>query len=719
MNKCPLTVEGENCWRKVKARRAALLLNGERYFRAFVDACKSAQHSIYITGWEIHSRIRLVRDGSETEYPIELRDFLNDLVERKPDLRIYILIWNHSMIFTHKRELFPWYHLGWRTHKRVKLLLDNHVPLGGSQHSKIVVVDDKVAFCGGLDLTWHRWDTSQHHLYDERRRDPKGRLYGPYHDVMLAVDGEAAHALGELVRDRWNKAGGGILEPPCQSEEDNWPSNIEADFENITIAIARTERSVSGKQTVREIEALYLDSIAAAQNYIYIENQYITSPLIAQALEARISEPGGPEVVMVSSYRSPSFLERTTLDILRTRLIKRLYSADKQYRLRALAPVIQHDSIQAHTLVHAKIFIADDCFLRIGSSNLTNRSMSLDIECDLAIECEGDPQKIERIRYLRDKIIAEHLGATVSHVSDTIAQKGSLVAGIDALRNDQGHTLMPIYDLPDPFFEAVLPEKTVIDPEEPISSDIILRSIIKELGRGEASIYRPFFLSGGLLVVLLLLIGIWSYTDISQFIDLSSISSILDPLQYGFTGFAAVVGTFILGGFLRIPVTMLMVLTALVFGPWRGSAYSFIGAMGSALILYALGRSMHKDIIRLLAGKYLSRLSKTMGRQTMSMIAALRVVPIAPFTLVNLISGAFRVNIFAYTLGSIIGMAPGILILSFFSDQARLAVQFPSLTNIIAPIAILFIFALIGEIIRRWLNESLELGRLRRKTEGY
>ena len=71
------------------------------------------------------------------------------------------------------------------------------------QHQKIVVVDDAVAFSGGLDLTTRRWDTRAHRLDDPGRVDLAGVPYAPFHDVQAIVDGKAAAALAELARVRW------------------------------------------------------------------------------------------------------------------------------------------------------------------------------------------------------------------------------------------------------------------------------------------------------------------------------------------------------------------------------------------------------------------------------------------------------------------------------------------------------------------------------------
>src|SRR3546814_14781470 len=91
------------------------------------------------------------------------------------------------------------------TPPQIELCLDKMLPVGASHHQKVVVADDAVAFCGGLDLTIKRWDTPEHLPQHPLRRDPAGQDYQPFHDVQMMVDGEAAAALGDLARRRWKR----------------------------------------------------------------------------------------------------------------------------------------------------------------------------------------------------------------------------------------------------------------------------------------------------------------------------------------------------------------------------------------------------------------------------------------------------------------------------------------------------------------------------------
>ncbi|UCE86446.1 MAG: hypothetical protein JSU66_01535, partial [Deltaproteobacteria bacterium] len=192
-------VEGRTCWRRPRADRVAVLVDGAAYFAALAEAIERAERQILMLGWDFHSRVRLRRDGRPHALPDELAALLDAAVARRRRLHVYILGWDFAMIYALERESLPLYRLGLRTHRRVHFRLDDRHPVGASHHQKIVVVDDALAFVGGLDITSCRWDTREHRARDPRRRDPGFEEYAPFHDVAMAVDGDAARALGAAV----------------------------------------------------------------------------------------------------------------------------------------------------------------------------------------------------------------------------------------------------------------------------------------------------------------------------------------------------------------------------------------------------------------------------------------------------------------------------------------------------------------------------------------
>src|ERR1043166_998806 len=425
IEKSTICVAGRNCWRIEPANRAAFLIDADAYYRAVASAFERARRYILLAGWQLDSRFRLAPGDEKTPF---FGDFLHSLLRRNRKLNIYLLVWDYSILYATDREIIPLYSHPWRTHRRIHFLLDNSHPMGASHHQKIVVVDDAVAFAGGLDLADRRWDTPAHAAADPRRVDANNRPYHPVHDVQMMVDGAAAAALGELVKEHWSRATGRRFRTPSGRVGDPWPPEIKADLHNVHVAIARTEPEYNKRAEIREIEHLYLDSIAAAKRLIYIENQYLSSKPIGDALAQRLQEKEGPEIVMVLPEETSEWLERVTMAVLRARLLQRLRSADRFGRLHVYYPVVPGDHV--HLRVHAKLCIVDDQFVRVGSSNLNNRSMGLDTECDLAIEAEN-PSTAEAIADLRCRLVGEHLGMPAESVAREYAAERSLARVIE------------------------------------------------------------------------------------------------------------------------------------------------------------------------------------------------------------------------------------------------------------------------------------------------
>ena len=178
------------------------------------------------------------------------------------------------------------------------LLPGRDFPPGASHHQKIVVMDDAVAFFGGIDVTIRRWDTTAHRLDDPRRVDPAGVPYGPFHDVQAMMDGDAARALGDLARARWMRGACERATPVCPVG-DPWPASTTPDFTEIDVGIARTSPASDDILEIREVEALFSDSIDRAARTIYIENQFLTAGRLADRFARRMRErpelgrPGG------------------------------------------------------------------------------------------------------------------------------------------------------------------------------------------------------------------------------------------------------------------------------------------------------------------------------------------------------------------------------------------------------------------------------------------
>lgn len=447
-------------WRIEQAERFAVIVDAEQYFRIARRAMLDAKRRIMLVGWDFDARIVLDHDCAKDEGPRAVGAFIYWLVERNPDLEVYLLRWDVGAIRALFRGTTILTVLKWMRHPRIHTRLDGHHPTGASHHQKIVVIDDCLAFCGGIDMTGDRWDTRAHRDGDPGRIRPSGKPYKPWHDATTAVSGPVAAALGEMSRERWRIAGGGALTPvgkaaPC------WPEGLGVDFADVAVRIARTIPEMAGQETAHESEALFLAQIAAAKRHVYIESQYFASRRIAEAIARRLDEPDGPEFVVVNPQTAQGWLEPVAMDTARARLIEALRRRDHARRFRLYHP---YTAGGAPIYAHAKIMIVDDRVLRLGSSNMNNRSLRLDTECDLAIEARG-AEEAARIVAIRDDLLAEHLGLPVERVSAAVAEKG-LIGAVEALRGD-GRSLRP-FEQPDlGAVETWLADNEVLDPEGP------------------------------------------------------------------------------------------------------------------------------------------------------------------------------------------------------------------------------------------------------------
>ncbi|MBC7945520.1 MAG: hypothetical protein H7X91_09740 [Burkholderiales bacterium] len=502
--------EGRNCRRIAHAGRVAFVVDGEDYFKVFMQAAERATESIILLAWDFNSSARLSFDGG-SDGPM-LGDFLNDLAKRKRHLRIYILDWDFPAIYASDRESPALVKLGWgwKPHRRVHLKFDNTHPPGGSHHQKILVIDDALAFCGGLDLTCQRWDTSRH-TFDDPRRMTRDKPYPPFHDMMIAVDGEAARELGAIARERWRCATKKEI-PGARDQHDPWPPELEPELTDMQVAISCTAPQCEPHDEVREIEALYLDMISRAKHYIYIENQYFTAHKIGEALAARLKEPGGPEIIVVTRLLSHGWLEENTMGVLRNKMIERMRAADSEGRFQVYFPHMPGLAAETCIDVHSKMMAVDDEFLRIGSANLANRSMGLDTECDVALEARGDAKVMQAIRRFRDRLIAEHLGVEVEAFVRELKDKGSLQHAIASLHSEE-RTLEPLVNL-EHYSDAAISAAEWTDPERAVGIDRLMAqfSFGAEFHRAPRA-WRKL----GLVTVLLAgLAAIWRLTGLGK-----------------------------------------------------------------------------------------------------------------------------------------------------------------------------------------------------------
>jgi len=693
---------GHNCWKVVNARRASFLIDGDAYFSAAHQAMQNARQSIIIVGWDLHSELQLIRDDEHSEYPHTLGKFLNYLVSKRKELNVYLLSWDFAMIYAMEREFFPRYKLKWRTHRQIHFSLDGEHPVGASQHQKIVVVDDMVAFSGGFDISKWRWDTPEHLPADKKRVDPDGKEYPPFHDVQMVVDGAAASALGELVRLRWQRACGELpVKTDKEKVEDPWPAGVSPDFEDIPVAIARTFPPHNEDDEIREVERLYLDSIAAARRLIYIENQYLSSHRIGEALKARLQEKDGPEIVIVLPLETGGWLEQHTMDLLRNRLMHNLREADQQNRLRIYYPRLTADP-EIALMVHAKVMVIDNSFVRIGSSNLSNRSLGLDSECDLAISGERHSSASRTIASFRNRLLAEHLGVSEEKVRQVAATCSSLIEVVESVRDGE-RSLVPLKESAkgNDTFE-VIAESDLLDPEKPIEPEEFIDHFVRPEDLHSST--HQFLKIMAIVTFVLGCAALWRWTPVGNLLDLESFTRIGEWIKAHPLAPLMVLSGYVLLGLVSFPITLIIMATVIVFGPWLGSGYALLGTVLSAVTTFLVGHALGKNIVSKISGSLINRINRRLSDAGLVAVISFRIIPVAPFTVINLVAGISSISLKDFFAGTLIGILPGIIVLAVVSDRISESFHRPDTTSFILLFAVIILAGALLFGIRRWVQ---------------
>lgn len=695
---------GHNVWRVEHAPRAAVLVDAAAYYGTLRRALLRAEHRVFIAGWDIDSRTPLVGPSGMAEdgLPRELGPFLAALAHRRPGLTVRLLLWDYAILYAFEREMLPELSLQLATPSQVELCLDNEVPLGASHHQKIVVVDDALAFSGGLDLTIRRWDRSEHRLDDPLRVDPAGQPYRPFHDVQMMVDGTAAQALGELFRARWQAAGCAPLPAPAPPGHDPWPEGVAPDIAEARIGIARTAPRYRGNPPVREVLALFEDMIASARSCLYIESQFLTCTPIAKRLACRLAERPELEAVIVVPRTHHTWFEHFTMQAGRIRFRNLLRRSGAGERVRILYPEVRDGEGRAvETMVHAKVTVVDDRLLRIGSANICNRSMGTDTECDLVIAA-ADAAQEAAIRRIRDRLAGDHCGAPADAVAEATAACGSLGAALERLGGE--HRLRPVED-GERGPEQFIPElEAVADPPRPLRVPGLELS-----GRPPRIRLLAALRLGVVLLAFAALLLAWQFTPLGDMLNPSRLRASMAG-AHGIGAPFLVVALFVLLGLLAFPLNLLIAATGAAFGFWPGIAYAAAGALASALATYGVGRWAGPGTLRDLFGATVHRIGEKVRQNGVLAFSVVRLVPVAPFSLVNLAAGALQVPLRTYLLGTAIGLAPGLLLLGAAGDRLPALLHRPSATDILALIGILLLLVLLSIgfriALRRWRGDG-------------
>ncbi len=483
----PIVVEGRNCWRIERADKVRMIVDAADYYALLERLMADAKERILLIGWDFDPRIALKPDSQGKGEP--LGDYLLRLAKARPDRDIDILRWNFGGLKQFAMPRIVSMVLRWKVTRSISFRLDSAHPVGCSHHQKVAVFDDHLAVCGGIDVGARRWDTREHKDGDPHRTAPDGKPYMPWHDSTMILAGPVGGALADLGNERWQRATKKPLRE-LNSKGENWPDDLDPDFEGVDVAISRTRAEYDGHPEIREIERLYLDMIAAAKRFVYFENQYFTCGKIAAAIAERLDEDDPPEFVMVMPEQADGWLEQMAMDAARVQLVRAVAKTKHGNRLKVYYPRTQSGE---PIYVHAKTAIVDDRMLRVGSANMNNRSMGLDSECDVTIDTAlpANHGVEPTIRRLRESLIAEHLDVDPEEVARRFDAAGSLIETIEALRG-AGRSLEWLDLIPPGPLDEFIADNELLDPTSPdaMFEGIAERGLKKSWHRGKAWMRR-------------------------------------------------------------------------------------------------------------------------------------------------------------------------------------------------------------------------------------
>ena len=367
-----------------------VLVDGAAALPAIADALQEARSHVHVTGWYFSPDFALVREGA----PLVLRNLLAELAER---LDVRVLVWAGAPLplFRPSRRQVKQMRDELTEGTRIQCELDSRERPLHCHHEKTIVIDDRVAFVGGIDLTdedGDRYDLSEH---------PPRTAVG-WHDATARIEGPAVGDVAEHFRMRWHEVAGKALPPvtPNEAAGDVELQVVRTVPEKVYEALPRGDFGI--------LES-YLRAFQQAERFIYVENQFLWSPEIARVLREKLLYPSHNDFRMLFVLPSKPNSGR---DDTRGVLAELVEADENRGRLLACTLYARSGPFTDPIYVHAKVAIVDDRWLTIGSANLNEHSLFNDTEMNVVAH---DPELARRTRL---RLWSEHLELTEDEIPD-------------------------------------------------------------------------------------------------------------------------------------------------------------------------------------------------------------------------------------------------------------------------------------------------------------
>ena len=343
-----------------------VLIDGSEALPRMARDMAAATSHVHMTGWFLSPELALSRE----EEPLVVRTLLAELAE-KIDVRV--LLWKGAPVpaFRPSRGDVRDVEQTLTRHTKIKTALDSCTGASHCHHEKTIVIDGKVAFVGGIDLTVDGGDP-----YDTPNHRARGGI--GWHDAAVRIEGPAVRDVAEHFRLRWENASGERLVPSPEPE----PAG------DVELQIVRTLPAGSYR-TVRKgdysILESYIGALNSAERIVYLENQFLWSPEIVDVLVGKLEHPPTDEfrVVVLLPARA-----NDGADISRGQVAALIEADSGDDRFLACTVYAREGKLRDIVYVHSKIGIVDDRWLTVGSANLNAHSLLNDTEMNIVTHDE-------------------------------------------------------------------------------------------------------------------------------------------------------------------------------------------------------------------------------------------------------------------------------------------------------------------------------------------
>ncbi len=338
-----------------------VLIDGSTALPAMAEELAKAESHVHLTGWYLSPHLELTRGES----PVVVRNLLAELAET---VDVRVLLWGGAPVrlFRPSRADVRLVRDQLCEKTKVQCEIDSCVGPLHCHHEKAIVIDDRVAFVGGIDLTLDAGDP-----YDTPDHVARGKV--GWHDAAVRLRGPAVADVAEHFRMRWEAAKKEPLPPPVESAEAG----------DVEVQVVRTVRDGVFEKLPRGDYSLleaYTAALRSAEKLVYLENQFLWSPEIVGILADKLRNPPADDFRIVLLLPAEA---NDGADVSCGQVAALIEADDGNARFLACTLYARAGDLNDQVYVHAKIGIVDDRWLTVGSANLNSHSLFNDTELNV------------------------------------------------------------------------------------------------------------------------------------------------------------------------------------------------------------------------------------------------------------------------------------------------------------------------------------------------